>query len=142
MPKPVSNILMFCTLTGLRADESFKSIELFHRDRINYLNDKLRILEHFKFPNIFIRRTKKAYVSLVNENILHVAEGMEHTSYNRLKICCKKNNLEMRMSYCRKIFATHLITNGIHPRNTSCLIFMEYEDCPLCAHLSKIVLGT
>lgn len=112
LPKPDSNILIFCTLTGLRADESFKSIELFHRDKINYLNDKLMILEHFKYPNIFIRRTKKAYV-LVNENILQVAEGVEHTSYNRLKMCCKKNELEMRMSYCRKIFATHLRMNGL-----------------------------
>jgi poly(A) polymerase Pap1 len=113
LPKTHSNILIFCTLTGLRADESFKSIELFHRDKINYLNDKLMILENFKYPNIFIRRTKKAYVSLVNENILQVADGVEHTSYNRLKICCKKNNLEMRMSYCRKIFATHMRTSGI-----------------------------
>ncbi|MGA9169998.1 MAG: hypothetical protein WBZ20_07620, partial [Nitrososphaeraceae archaeon] len=39
LPKPASNILIFCTLTGLRADESFKSIELFHSDKINYLND-------------------------------------------------------------------------------------------------------
>jgi intergrase/recombinase len=38
---------------------------------------------------------------------------VEHTSYNRLKICCKKNNLEMRMSYRRKIFATHMRTSGI-----------------------------
>ena len=71
------------------------------------------ILEHFKYPNIFIRRTKKAYVSLVNENISQIAEAVEHTSYNRLKMCCKKNNLEMRMSYCRKIFATHMRTSGI-----------------------------
>jgi intergrase/recombinase len=97
----------------LRADESFKSIELFQNDKINYLNEKLMILEHFRYPNIFIRRTKKAYVSLVNENILQVAEAVECTSYNKLKIYCKKNNLEMRMSYCRKIFATHLRTSGV-----------------------------
>ena len=38
------------------------------------------ILEHFKYPNIFIRRTKKAYISLVNENILEIVEEVEHTA--------------------------------------------------------------
>jgi hypothetical protein len=71
LPKPDSNILIFCTLTGLRAHESFKSVELIHNDRISYLNNNLMILEHFRYPNIFFRRTKKAYISIVNKKILN-----------------------------------------------------------------------
>ena len=114
LPKPDSNILIYCTLTGLRADESFKSIELFRSDRKNYFNSKLMILEHFRFPSIFFRRTKKAYISLVNKRILELAkETKSSTSYNSLNMYCKRNKLEMRMSYCRKIYATHLRTRGV-----------------------------
>ena len=31
-----------------------------------------KMIEHFRFPNIFLRRTKKAFVSLVNENIFQL----------------------------------------------------------------------
>jgi hypothetical protein len=60
LPKEYGNILLYCTLTGLRPDEACKSIQLIHNDIDNYLNKESMTLEHFKYPDIFIRRTKKA----------------------------------------------------------------------------------
>lgn len=71
------------------------------------------ILEHFKYPNVFLRRTKKAYISIVTNDILEIAARVDCCSYNSLNIYCKRNKLDVRMSYCRKIFATHLRTSGI-----------------------------
>ena len=73
---PTSNamVLIYCTLTGLRAGEAFKSIKLIQNQKLNYLNEKLMILEHFKYPSDFLRRTKKAYISIVTNDILEIAD--------------------------------------------------------------------
>jgi hypothetical protein len=39
----------------------------------NYYNNDKSLLEHFKFPEFFIRRTKKAYVSIVNDLVIELA---------------------------------------------------------------------
>ena len=70
-------------------------------------------LEHFKYPNKFIRRTKKAYVSIVTDTLLEIARKSGCHSYNAIRLIARRNHIDMRMSYCRKIFATYLRTNGI-----------------------------
>ena len=113
LPTSYAMVLIYCTLTGLRAGEAFKSIKLIQNQKLNYLNEKLMILEHFKYPADFLRRTKKAYISIVTNDILEIAARVDCYSYNSLNMYCKRNKLDMRMSYCRKIFATHLRTRGI-----------------------------
>jgi len=113
LPTSYGRVLIYCTLTGLRADEAFKSINLIQNDKLNYLNEKLMILEHFKYPRVFLRRTKKAYISIVSKYMLEIAASADYCSYNSLNKYCKRNKLDTRMSYCRKIFATHLRTSGV-----------------------------
>ena len=61
LPESYGNILLFNALTGLRPEEAIQSIKILHNNRLNnYLKDNT-ILEHYKYPSIFIRRTKKAY---------------------------------------------------------------------------------
>ena len=72
------------------------------------------LANHSRFPNIFIRRTKKAYVSIINDRIMEIAKDAEkQASYNSLKLLFKRNGIDMNMSFCRKIFATLLRTEGI-----------------------------
>ena len=66
LPKQYSNTLIFNTLTGLRPSEAYLSIKLIQSNLENYFNREMRIFEHFRFPD-FIRRTKKAYISIVND---------------------------------------------------------------------------
>jgi len=40
-----------------------------------YINKNTMLLEHFRFRHFFIRRTKKAYISIVNESILDIARN-------------------------------------------------------------------
>jgi hypothetical protein len=40
-----------------------------------YLNTSHQALEHFRFPKIFIRRTKAAYIRLVNDEFLEIAKN-------------------------------------------------------------------
>ena len=77
MPKPYSNFFAFCTLTGLRASECVSCIRLINEPDSfrTYYNEGRQCFEHFRFPDIFIRRTKAAYVSLVNKQILEIAKN-------------------------------------------------------------------
>jgi hypothetical protein len=85
LPQKYANVLIFNTLTGLRPSEAHTSISLIHNNMENYLNDDTKILEHFRFPD-FIRRTKKAYISIVNDQILEIARSShKEVSYNQLK---------------------------------------------------------
>ena len=59
LPKKYSNILLFAALTGLRPSECWHSIRLIQNDRERYVNNERLILSHYKYPEIFLRRTKR-----------------------------------------------------------------------------------
>ena len=113
LPKNYANILIFNTLTGLRPSEACMAITLIHNNLERYLNRDTQTLEHFKFQE-FIRRTKKAYISFFNDEILKIAENADkELTYNSLKWIFKRYNIPLNMSFCRKIFATYLRTQGL-----------------------------
>ena len=65
------------------------------------------LIEHYKYSTQFIRRTKKAYISIVIINLLKVIDDSKYHSYTSLQMLLKKKGIEMHMNYCRKIFATY-----------------------------------
>ena len=67
--------MAFTTLTGLRQLEAFQSIKMIKDDSQDYINKNTMLLEHFRFPQIFIRRTKKSYISIFNETIVDLARN-------------------------------------------------------------------
>jgi intergrase/recombinase len=114
LPSHYTNILIYCTLTGLRPTEAFSSINLIKSDLDKYLDKDKMILEHIRYPEIFIRKTKKAYISIVNESIIQIAKDTkEKSSYNSLRCYFKRRKIPFNFNYCRKIFATYLRNNGI-----------------------------
>jgi len=113
LPSHYSNILTYCTLTRIRADEACQSSRLVKENINSYLDRDKMILKHFEFPEIFIRRTKQAYVSIANDLIIKVANDSGNYSYNALRCHLKRKNIPMNMNYCRKIFATFMRNNGI-----------------------------
>ena len=113
IPESYANILIFDSMTGLRPDEACQSIHLIHTDGDKYLNKERMVLEHFNYKEIFIRRTKKAYISLVTPEVLSVAKNADDCGYNALRLVIKRRDLDMNMGYCRKIFSTYLRMNGI-----------------------------
>ncbi|HEU4443301.1 MAG TPA: hypothetical protein VFR94_01370 [Nitrososphaeraceae archaeon] len=80
LPVPYSRFLLFCTLTGMRGSECIESVRLLnhHRkagDKV-YYNASAHALEHFRFPELFIRRTKAVYISVVNDEIIALARDI------------------------------------------------------------------
>jgi intergrase/recombinase len=116
LPESDANLILFHTLVGLRPNESFKAIHILHNNLDAYWNKDKDILEHYKFPSEFIRRTKNVYISVVNQSIVNIAlRCSTKTNYNSLKLSLKRRNIEMNMYYCRKVFATYLRNKGIEP---------------------------
>ena len=113
IPIGYANILIYATLVGLRSTEACQSISLIQTDLGKYLNKHLMILEHLLYPDIFIRNSKKAFVSIVNEDIISCAKNANNCGYNALRNFLKKRNLDMQMSYCRKIFGAYLRMQGV-----------------------------
>ena len=114
LPKPQKNLIIFNTLTGLRPIEVSKCIALLHSDLEDYWNKDKGILEHYKFPNEFIRRTKKVFISVVDTPLIELSKKCPtEISYNALKLMLHSKDLDMNMYYCRKVFATFLRNEGI-----------------------------
>ena len=112
-----SNILAFNALTGLRPGEAIQSLNLLRKlgKEAEYLSRDRRTLEHFRYPSIFLRRTKKAFISVVNENVLNLPYNQESINYDIIRLTFLRNNQRFHMSYCRKIFATFMRNEGIEP---------------------------
>jgi hypothetical protein len=78
LPDNMAAILRYNVLTGLRPVEVLQSIRLLLTENNNHLgapgqqyyNESKQCLEHFRFPDIFIRHTKCAYISFISKEQL------------------------------------------------------------------------
>lgn len=78
-PTSIGQIIKFCVLTGLRPSEAVESVKLINNpDELKtYYNPERQALEHFRFPSILIRQTKKAYISFVTPEMIEgVSKGI------------------------------------------------------------------
>ncbi len=113
-PKNLGNIILFNTLTGLRPDECREAIELIKSHPMEYVDRNRMLLLHYKFPDKFLRGSKKAYVSVINDDMLKIAEDAESfDKYHQIRNKFSQYFVSMNMYYCRKIFATYLRNSGI-----------------------------
>ena len=71
------------------------------------------MLEHFRYLDLFIRKTKKAYITAFNEVILEVAGKADTSSWMAIRSQLKRRGIESHLKYCRAIFATYLRKQGI-----------------------------
>ena len=109
------NVFLFCTLTGLRTNECFEAIRLIKDPSTfeRYYDRSGQVLRHYAFPEVFIRRTKAAYISLIKEEMLEdiVINGITIRPCNYMKVMyfvVRSKGLRMNMHYCRKIYSSYL----------------------------------
>jgi hypothetical protein len=115
LPKDHANFYLFCTLTGLRGSECLEAVKLLRNPtRSGYYNPEQQMLQHYRFPALFIRRTKAVYISVVDDSIVAVAQNIRkmHT-LEGLKMAIRHSSQFMRLKYCRKIYASWLHKSGI-----------------------------
>jgi hypothetical protein len=66
-------VLGLIALSGLRVGEVLDVIRLYHYDAEGYLNRELMVLEHIKYPALFIRKAKKAYITVIDDYMLELS---------------------------------------------------------------------
>lgn len=100
-------------MTSGYSKSSSSSIQ--HPSLSGYYNPEQQILEHYRFPDIFIRRTKAIYISVVDDSTVEIARKIQNNTLtlNGLKMQIRHRKLSFRVNYCRKIYASYLHRCGI-----------------------------
>jgi hypothetical protein len=91
-------------------------MRLYHTDAEGYLNRELMVLEHIKDPALFIRKAKKAYITVIDDYMLDLLEDTEPMTYNALSLSVKRRfGSDHCPSTFRMIWTTFMRRNGMDP---------------------------
>ncbi|MEM3597169.1 MAG: integrase [Candidatus Bathyarchaeia archaeon] len=116
----LSDFLDFMALSGLRLVEAIESynliIDLAENGKLSeYYNFENEALEHFRFKKRFIRRTKKAFVSLIPKALIEAISKREKLSVYQIRNWVRRDNkLKMRFGDLREYYATFM-TKWLNP---------------------------
>jgi intergrase/recombinase len=109
-------VLGFIALSGLSVGEALEAMRLYHTDAEGYLNRELMVLEHIKDPALFIRKAKKAYITILDGYMLDLLEDTEPMTYNTPSLSVKRRfGSDHCPSTFRKIRTTFMRQRGIEP---------------------------
>ncbi len=120
IPRHMAAVVKFNCLTGLRASEAIESVRLLNvsQGTTPYYNEERQALEHFRHPEIFLRTTKKAYISYLSSDMYdYFTKNCSQTppTWNAISLTLRRRGLPMEMYLCRKVFASWLRKEGIQP---------------------------
>lgn len=103
----------FMAATGLRYEEAINAwnliVELNGQGRLGaYYSREKRVLEHFRFREIFIRKTKKAFVSFVSEDLLEQITKQKRLTKPQITKRIQRAQLKLRFGDIREFQGTLL----------------------------------
>lgn len=103
----------FMAATGLRYEEAVDAwnliIKLNAQGKLGaYYNREKRVLEHFRFREIFIRRTKKAFVSFVSEDLVEEIAKQKPLTKPQITKKLQRARLKLRFGDNREFQGTLL----------------------------------
>ncbi|MBC7091527.1 MAG: hypothetical protein H5T50_06420 [Nitrososphaeria archaeon] len=105
----------FLALTGLRPIEAVNSLNLISAKGLDeYYNPEIGVLEHFRFPSVFLRGTKNAFLSIISDDLLEKLGHWHYSiSYNMLRLALKRRKYNLQLQELRIYYATYLRQKGI-----------------------------
>ena len=154
LPPLMGQIVKLDVLTGLRPGEVVECARLLaDRDTYQaYYNEERQCLEHYRFPKIFLRQTKKCYLSFITADMLEQTLsplGEKVPSHNAISKMCQRRGITCDLRYCRKIHATYLHKEGIPTEiidavqgRTPVSIFARHYYRPSLDYKDKILCAT
>ena len=130
IPRIYGEVVRFACLTGLRPSEACESVSFIVDPTVkHYYNPQQQCLEHFRFPSVFLRPTKKTFISYLSRDNYHAIASLgckNPPTWNVIRSACKRRKINMNMRLCRKVFASWLIQSGID----STTVDMLQGRCP------------
>jgi hypothetical protein len=144
--------LVFLLYTGLRKEEAIKSfnkiIQLCRGNKLSeYYNEELSCLQHFKYPNEFIRNTKNVFISFVTKDLLNEIINCKPVTYDAMSRRLYRNNIKVRFNELRDYYGTYLLQHGILEQEINLLqgrippsIFIKHYWSPKLSELRDRVM--
>jgi len=153
LDRSYATFVKFVYLSGLRLGEAIESFNLVVRlsreGRLNeYYDGEMQCLEHYRFPEKFIRVKKNTFISFVPENIISKVCKCRTVSESGLKRRLAKNKLKRRLRDLRDHFATFMVFHGLLREEVDLLqgrvgrsIFMRHYFSPSLKELRDKTLN-
>ena len=113
IPK-LSLFMDFILISGLRLREAVNSynliIDLTRQGRINeYYNSRNEALEHYKFKELFIRKTKKVFITFIPRNFIDEISSQQNlTEYQINNLIRRDKRMKSRFGDIREYWATFM----------------------------------
>lgn len=109
--------LRFMLLSGVRAMEGINSfnliVDLGNKFSTEYYNENTGFLEHYKYPQLFLRGCKNVYISAIHRQLLDEISKSGKVSYNSIEKRLKRAGLKMRFKQLRSYYATKMREHGL-----------------------------
>jgi hypothetical protein len=109
--------LRFMLLSGVRAMEGVKSFNLIAdlgpKYTEKYYNSDTQVLEHFRYPKLFLRYSKNLYISAVPKELLDKISESSKIGYISIKKKLNRAGLGMRFKQLRSFYATRMREMGL-----------------------------
>jgi len=140
-------LLDLMAITGLRYIEAIESynliIKLARKGKLdNYYNVQGGILEHYKFKETFIRRSKKVYISFVPKELVERISQNETIEWNATKKKVARNVEHLRFADIREFHGTFLTKyvrqpeiDFLHGRSSASMFMKHYFNVALISDL-------
>ena len=136
----LADFMDFMAISGLRLVEAITSynliIKLSRKGKLNeYYNEEMETLEHYKFKEQFIRRSKKAFISFVPKQLVEKIASNDPLPDSRYAIPTRirKKGLKLRFSDIREAHASFMTKylrqpeiDFIHGRVTANIFMSNY----------------
>jgi intergrase/recombinase len=134
----LKDFIDFMATTGMRYEEAVESynliIKLSREGKLNeYYKEDREILEHFRFKEIFLRRTKKAFMSFVPKELVERIRDNKPLNPYTIQTKVKRKTNQLRFGDIRELHGTLLTRNlseveinFLHGRVSSSVFMTNY----------------
>jgi hypothetical protein len=141
----------FMAVSGLRYEEAVESynliIKLAKQGKLSeYYDGEREILEHYKFKDVFLRRTKKAFISFVSKELIQTISHNSPLNKYSIQTKVKRKTRKLRFGDIRELhgslLAKHLSEieiNFLHGRVSTTVFMRNYFNPALIGDLKKRV---
>ena len=150
----LSDFMDFMAISGLRLVEAVESynliVKLAREGKLSeYYNEEKEALEHFRFKEIFLRKSKKAFVSFIpKEFVERIALNDPLPSTDAIQARVKKAGLKLRFSDIREAHASFMTKylkqpeiDFIHGRVTTNIFMANYFNPALICDLKERIFN-
>ena len=110
--------LKYALFTGLRRTEAITSfnliIKLARENRLHeYYDEQIQCVQHFRYRELFLRRTKNAFISFASKDLITQISSSEPLTFPAIRKRLNRHNLKCRINECRDYFGTYMTSNGL-----------------------------